>query len=900
MLQKTLSNLLNLISYMWTGCCTFIKNHYQKIWEWVKMVCIVVLFYFVWTGVASDFYNWYIHSDKTQWCKDIYAFLNGRVLVTIPICVVILCVAAFEIKKRLIDEDIRPWRLGGVMLIAIILNANCETRYPTIIGEIRFNNFINALLALYVLICCVGFAKSVFYYISKRIADAKRRTNNDGFSVDNEHEDNLPDNVKKYGETITTQLISTIKNEKDSFAVGITGEWGSGKTTFLNLLKKNLHGKAEVVDFNPWMCQSAEQVTRDFFSSLRHQLSRNHSSLVKPISHYAKHLDRVRVSLFSSIWIEGSNFTKSPSLFILKSELSSKFETLNKPVVIFIDDLDRLESKEVFEVLRLIRNTGDLRNTIYITAFDKEYVTAVLEDKGCYDPTAYLEKIFPVEIHLPKPESHQIWEVFREELTAQDNTGHGFANTLTSSLKGSDTDIILKILTNYRKAKRFSRLLMLNVNFIAKHYMKDFKYLDLFWLELLQFYDKHIYDILARDASELLYFDNSSNRYVLRQGISGDKTSKNDSHHYKGENTWKPLTPRILEILFGNYIKLTPLSISHPENYMKFFTIGLSAQKLSVNELHNLTDGKHNYKEVIDGWIEQGKYISSIEYNLRQAKVSSLPDSGLSNFLQGVMYYGLRKQSWKNRNLGFMNTILAKGRFGNEQRVHDIVMKWMKEQMKNSVNLIPLSWILKSLYATKDYEEEDSNTFSFNEKVISNIEIESLLMSIVKNYLEIHKMTVNPINILKKDNELFTLFDNCCLAREYVHMEGYTNHIQPSFDVIIDFFSSRKSKPMVNEYNTCLSELFQEKAPDPDSFEDPNEYYQWQENEEERYYNMMSSHFGNSYDEKLKEYKNKCFQIAAPPTPKDKIPQPKKSKTKTKIKIGSSSRSKIKGKRKKK
>lgn len=841
----------------------------------------MTLCYFIWEGIAPYFYDWYFTSEKTIWLRDLYSSLDGRLSVTIPITLIIFYLAFIEIRKRLADEDIRPWRLGFVAILVIIINVRDDAQYPRVFGEIRFDNVFNDLLLFYFVTSCYASANSIYDKIIGKILKPKQVSINVGFTVDEEQEDRLPENVKKYGETIVDQLMATIKNNKNSIALGITGEWGSGKTTFLNLLKKNLKDRTEIVNFNPWMCQTPEQVTRDFFSSLRHQLSHNHSSLAKPISHYARHLDKVRVSLLGGVWLEGSNFTKSPSLFALKSQLSSKFKSLVKPVIVIIDDLDRLESKEVFEVLRLIRNTGDIHNTIYIAAFDKEYVTSVLDESGCNEPASYLEKIFPIEIHLPKPEPHQIWDVFKENLMLQDKTGRNFAKTLTGSLSNSDLEIILKILTNYRKAKRFSRLLSLNVNFVAKYYLKDFKYLDLFWIELLQFYDKRTYDNLANDATVILYYDSVSKRYHLRQGIVGEITSsKNASHEYKGEKSWQPLSPYILKILFGDYIKTTSLSISYPENYMKFFTIGLSSQKLSANELNNLTDGKHDYKQVVDEWIAQGKYTSSIEYNLRQIKVESLSDSGLTSYLNGVMYYGLKKQSWQNKSLGFMNDILSIRNFINEKQAHDIVLKWLEDQMKNPINLLPLSRILKSLYAIKEYEEEGSNTYTFNEKIISNVEIESLLGKTVKNYLNASENNVNPTDILKKGTELFRLFDNCCVAKQQTQMEGYTNYVQTGFDVLIKFFSARKSKPKVVEYERGISRLYKEDEPDPDSFDDPNDYYQWQEYEEERYYNMMSSHFGNGYEKKLEKFKSKCFQVAAVETPTSQAEKSKMKKTK--------------------
>ena len=865
---------------------------------WVKMILSVAICCCVWIGLAPDFYEWYFNSESTQWMRELYIFLNCRTWINIPLCLVILYWCTLGIIRLLKDEDIRPYRIGVIVLLLVFLNIKCDALYPCIIEDFKFNNFFNIILVSYLGISLYRIVKYIWTKITET-SNSKENSSNDGFTVDNEHKDILPPNVKKYGETLADQLIATMKKQQHSIAVGITGEWGSGKTTFLNLLKNNLDKRAEIVEFNPWMCQTPEQVTRDFFASLRHQLSQKHSSLSKPISYYAKYLEKIRISILGSIWIESSSLIKTPSLLTLKNELSSKFSAIDKPVVILIDDLDRLESKEVFEVLRLIRNTGDINNTIYITTFDKGYVTSVLKEIGCNTPSAYLEKIFPIELHLPKPEEYQIWEVFKEELIVQDTTSRKFAEKLINSFSGSDYELILKILTNYRKVKRFCRLFMLNVRFVVRYYPSDFKYLDLFWIELLQFYDNQTYDSLARDASTLLYYDSSSKRYILREGIRTKITSKEESHHYKAEKIWQPQTPHILQRLFGEYVKTSSRGICYPENYMRFFAIGLSAQKLSVSEFKHLIDGKHDYKQVIDDWIKQGKYISSIEYNLTQVKPDSLSDTELSTYLKGALYYGLKKESWRNNSLSFLKKILDIDNFKDENKAHDIVKGWIEKQLKKTGNLRPLSRILKTLYATKEYDIDDPDKFEMHSTVLSNDEIEKQLTNVAKTYLEKNRSKVSPSDIFKKETELFKIFDNCCVETQCVPMEGLSHYTQTSFDVVIKFFTDSDTKPDIEEYNSCKAVIYHENEPDPDSFKNPSDYDQCLEYFYEAYDNKMSAHFGSEYDKKLKELKSKCFQSSSTASPEYDVKNYRpKQKAKTIPPSSRKSRSKRNGKRK--
>ena len=93
-----------------------------------------------------------------------------------------------------------------------------------------------------------------------------------GFTDDKTNDESIPTSLKKYASVIVERLLMT-NIEEQSYALGVTGEWGVGKTAFLDEMKKVIGDRADIVEFNPWMCGSPEQVTSDFFASLRHQLS---------------------------------------------------------------------------------------------------------------------------------------------------------------------------------------------------------------------------------------------------------------------------------------------------------------------------------------------------------------------------------------------------------------------------------------------------------------------------------------------------------------------------------------------------------------------------------------------------------------------------------------------------
>jgi hypothetical protein len=70
---------------------------------------------------------------------------------------------------------------------------------------------------------------------------------------------------------------------------------------------------------------------------------------------------------------------------------------LSRRIVVFIDDLDRLEPTEIAEVLRLVRAVADFPNVIYVLSYDSNAVTSALEAVlEIEDGTEYLEKFIQV------------------------------------------------------------------------------------------------------------------------------------------------------------------------------------------------------------------------------------------------------------------------------------------------------------------------------------------------------------------------------------------------------------------------------------------------------------------------------------------------------------------------
>lgn len=801
----------------------------------------------IWLGFAPEWYSWYEIEDNCRLIKRLYSLLDGRWLINIPICIV-LGYFVFRWYQRIWkDNDIRLYRPILIIIGLILLNCKTNVIYSRIVWNLDYRILMNCILWLSLLIVLINIVKNFVQYHKK---EANENIKIKGFSDDDIDDNDIPEYLKRYATLIANKLILT-NIEKQSSAVAITGEWGVGKTTFLKLLKKQIVDKADIVEFNPWMCRTPEQVIRDFFSSLRHQLSPLHSSLSKSIKEYAKYLSNIAIIPNTSFRLDMILSAGNESLYEKKKNLSEKFSYLPRPVVVIIDDMDRLEREEIFEVLRLIRNTADLINTIYIVAFDKNYVTNALKDKNIKDASSYLEKIFPIEVHLPKIEDHLVWKALISNIEDQDSS-NGKIKSFVNQLKNDKRALILRVLDNYRRAKRFARVFMLNVSYLQDKYSDDIEVVDIFWSELLQMYDKRVYDKLSAEPDILLYRDGE--RFKIRNGIFRD-APKNDKNAYRGEKIWKEETPEILEMMFGNYINHKPTSICYFENYDKYFTLNISQFKLSIREMGELFIVGKNPDEVVIKWINSGKYFSSITYQLKQINVNALNKENIKKFLYGILYFGMQIAPYRNPCIGDIKKILRNTQYSSNLKAnaHDTVISWIHEKIQEEKNLLPLSKFLHCLYITTSYDDQDQQETTYP-LIISNDEVENGLAEVMQSYLEKHS-EFTALDILKENGKLAYLFRNCCLSVKVKKYFEECLYKQVAFDVVIKHFSNIKEKPTKIMYDDALGKMFIEKTPEfvnlddeLDYWDDMYEQYEWKKRE----------YFGDSFD-KLDEFRATCF-----------------------------------------
>lgn len=184
---------------------------------------------------------------------------------------------------------------------------------------------------------------------------------------------------------------------KSSIALGIVGKWGAGKTSFMNLLYnkfKNEEAKYIPIKFSTWLGISPESIIQDFFNTVEKQIKPESIDFSNELRKYGELVLRLHDQNLGKQVIDLFKINGNSSLNESFKKLNKQILKLNKKIIIFLDDLDRLEPKEVFQVLRLIRNTASFRSFVYIVGYDKEYLVQSLEKIDIPIASNYCEKIF--------------------------------------------------------------------------------------------------------------------------------------------------------------------------------------------------------------------------------------------------------------------------------------------------------------------------------------------------------------------------------------------------------------------------------------------------------------------------------------------------------------------------
>lgn len=278
--------------------------------------------------------------------------------------------------------------------------------------------------------------------------------------------------------------------ENEAFSVGIAGKWGVGKSSFINLLRNSIPKKGGlIVDLYTRSSMNLSAISLDFFNSLSNTLKGYHTGSWHIVDKYVKSLRCIEGKGWFNKTIDAIEvFAKTDE----KERLQNVITEIGRKIFVIIDDLDRLTAPEILEVLKIIDRNGSFKNVIFIVAYDKEYVNAVLRKYLGYEGSEmFTDKYFNYEYSLPAHnfymEKQYVANYIRNKISFNESDAVTKNDLLTvwNQIGGS----VVRYLGLMRDVKRFINILMSRLASVKN----DVNIEDFIFITLLRYKDLDLY-----------------------------------------------------------------------------------------------------------------------------------------------------------------------------------------------------------------------------------------------------------------------------------------------------------------------------------------------------------------------------------------------------------------------
>lgn len=245
-------------------------------------------------------------------------------------------------------------------------------------------------------------------------------------------------------EIITNNKRYKRESDSKSFVLAIDSSWGTGKTTFLNMLENKMNNiendNYTIINYNAWKSDAWKNPfetlmyailenkifnTNDDINNLK-EIGKDLKEVAKNIGkgfvkkQLSKIISEDVVEVLDKELIQSGDYkrfmdNKSIDYDFFKEyeEYSKSIESMKKnlkkvceknQIVVFIDELDRCKPTFAIELLEMIKHLFDVENMVFVFALDINQLSYSVQSVygAGVDSTGYLCRFFDYISKLPK------------------------------------------------------------------------------------------------------------------------------------------------------------------------------------------------------------------------------------------------------------------------------------------------------------------------------------------------------------------------------------------------------------------------------------------------------------------------------------------------------------------
>lgn len=450
--------------------------------------------------------------------------------------------------------------------------------------------------------------------------------------------------VHAFAEALATSLLSIAKPVGTTIA--ITGPWGSGKSSAVNLIRAELLSRKDetlsIFDFKCWWYRGEEAIALAFLQQLNSALKSSLGDKVKGlVPEMGRHVLQAGPVLGSAValattggWgalVTGSAafakrfFPEKPSLEKTFRELSKTLAAQNKRVLIIIDDIDRLAPDEALAVFRLVKSIGQLPNVMYLLMFDRALAEAAVTERFPSEGPHFLEKIIQASFELPSPTPSDLHNAllaaFQERCgTPEEDHQVRFMNLFY--------DVVVPYLTTPRHVTRLINAITVTWPPVAN----NISHADYLALETLRLYEPSLYKAVRQHRDIVTSTSRGGSRDKSR--FDPFLAGVPEGQHERLQIALQRLFPAFEEVTYSGFRESweSERRVCLAKHFDTYFKMSLSDDTLSGKEIRELLeragdkkfiqerllraatqirrDGKSMVPVVLDEMTSQGRQVA--------------------------------------------------------------------------------------------------------------------------------------------------------------------------------------------------------------------------------------------------------------------------------------------------
>lgn len=589
---------------------------------------------------------------------------------------------------------------------------------------------------------------------------------------------------------------------EDSWVIALTGDWGIGKTSVKNLIVnkiKQTESEPIIIDFSPWEWSSQDLIVSAFFKEIATKLeisdeSKEHKVLAEKIRTYLYYLNNITIltkpviktpSVILGILVLGSlyiekefsielltNFIlmvlagwliifeglggflksiverreylanqKSRSTADLKFSISESLTKINQPILIIIDDIDRLERHQILTVMQLIKSNADFKNIIFLLLYSKTILEKKITDNN-QTGHDYMEKIVQVEFKVPEPDVIMLRKHFIDNLDLiLDKLNYNNFELIFDNSYFTDIFYqqgLANYFTNLRSVYKFLNSFEFNLLSQLDSGYLEVNFIDFMVLETFRIFEPKLYSAIHANRDLMLGRLQNTNNLINMPDEEKSNIANlfiSDFCSSRSINLLKTIFPG-----FHNYIqdsldinshqeKLLKNMISHESRFDRYFMLEISSNKLSTYELIIFFENLYSEastKAYLNNIYAHHKFDSFIESSI--SNLDKIPDDLVNKYFKSLDH--------------LHNIANNEGMISDKRRVSFLFFDSLKFFKNKQFNILDKfldnnysSFLLTEIYSRI---EQRSENYSISEQEISTIldKIAKNIKSFIKNQLE--------------------------------------------------------------------------------------------------------------------------------------------------------------------